>query len=193
MFLLRQEEVKQWIEENLGIDINLQNTDFIEELKNGFYLSSLANFISGNIKKVHNGKKGNVLEFMMASDNINNFFDECKKLNFPNIYLFSLSDLWERKNPLNVIYCLHALAHFTERRGLIKYKIKNISENEIKFSKEDLDKVEEEFKKLEKNGINIDLSFDNIKEKKESNNDLEKDNNLKIDPLKCIFEGILNS
>jgi hypothetical protein len=71
----------------------------MDELRNGYILARVANeFSNGKLKKIHNGKKGNPLEFMMSSDNINNFFETCKNVNFPQIYFFSLSDLWENKN-----------------------------------------------------------------------------------------------
>ncbi|KAG2377603.1 hypothetical protein C9374_009119 [Naegleria lovaniensis] len=141
-----------------------RNIDFFDQLRDGTILCRLAEVFSdkGTMKNFHkNVKMNSPLAFMMATDNINNFQDCCDKINFPRFYQFSIPDLWERKNITKVVHCIHALAHFLWRSGKIdaSKRIQDLSKSGIQFSRARLDKVEQEFKRLEQKNIDIKLNF----------------------------------
>lgn len=205
-FLLRQEEAKQWIEEVLGVDINTDGEmDFLDHLKSGNLIARLVNYFlpeKDKIKKIHNGQPGSQMEFMMASDNISNFFQGCQKLELPKIYLFVFSDLWHRKNPLAVVHTIHSLAHFLDRKGKTNIKIKDLTNHGIQFDPKKLERVQKELENLEKQGVNMDFVFDTQAPKQKPITKTpdffddfdqgleEKDFSFAIvDPEKCTYEG----
>jgi hypothetical protein len=198
-FLIRQEEAKEYLEEVLGIDIDTQGEmDLVDHLKSGKYMALLANTWlkeGDKIKKVHNGAPGSPMEFMMSTDNVNNFFTAAGKIDFPQIYNFVFSDLWHRKNPPSVIHCLHALAHYLERKGLSKYKMKDLSKSNIKFDQDKIDKISKELAQLEKDGVNYDFNFPKDMDMNSSGDydpfdDLKELDSLGLaDPNTCSIEG----
>ena len=100
-FLLRQEEAKRWIEELIQEKLPPGTANFGENLRDGIFLAKLGKiFAPTAIKKINTPKSGSVLEFM-AVDNISQFFEACKKVNFPDHYVFGMYcfllhwiDLW---------------------------------------------------------------------------------------------------
>ncbi|KAL9643807.1 hypothetical protein ABK040_013221 [Willaertia magna] len=143
-----------------------RNLDFFDQLKDGVSLCQLAEtFVEkGKMKKYHknvSAKKNSPLAFMMATDNINNFQESCDTINFPKIYHFSVPDLWERRNITNVVHCIHALAHFLWKLGKLdpSKRIQDLSNSGIIFSKKRLERIEQEFKKLEQNNVEVKLNF----------------------------------
>jgi Calponin homology (CH) domain len=59
------------------------------------------------------------------SDNINFFFAACKAIELPDVFMFELIDLYDKKNIPKVIYCIHALrykvdndSHLLHKKGL---------------------------------------------------------------------------
>lgn len=143
-FLCRQREAREWIEEVTGE--TFAQDDFLDNLKNGILLCKCCNVFSpGSIEKIL-APEG-VLKFQ-ETDNINKFLDVCTKVGLPKIYLFSIPDLWEKVNVVNVVHCIHSLAHFLEEKGINISKMKNLTDK-VQFSEEELKKAEQELKEIE--------------------------------------------
>ncbi|KAI8914600.1 hypothetical protein EDD86DRAFT_186564 [Gorgonomyces haynaldii] len=108
-------EAKEWMEACLKSEIGaIDRLD--EELRNGIVLANLAKFFHApSVKKIF--EDTSKLQFR-HSDNINYFFQACKAVELPEIFLFELTDLYEKKNIPKVIYCIHALSHFLAKKGL---------------------------------------------------------------------------
>ncbi|EFC35778.1 calponin homology domain-containing protein [Naegleria gruberi] len=88
-FLIRQEEAKRWIEELIQESLPPGTANFGDNLRDGIALAKLGKiFAPTAIKKINTPKSGSVLEFM-AVDNISQFFEACKKVNFPDHYIFA--------------------------------------------------------------------------------------------------------
>ena len=89
-FLIRQEEAKRWIEELIQESLPPGTANFGDNLRDGIALAKLGKiFAPTAIKKINTPKSGSVLEFM-AVDNISQFFEACKKVNFPDHYIFGM-------------------------------------------------------------------------------------------------------
>lgn len=147
-FLVRQEEAKQWMEAMLNEKIPGTTSDLIPNCRDGLLLCRLANvFTNNSIKKIHSVKSGSVLEFM-ALDNLNAFLRACKSVGFPDYNFFTMTDIWEKKNIVKVVACIHALAHYLEKIGNF-VKIKDLSKVGLKFNEDEIKKTKEELKGLE--------------------------------------------
>ncbi len=86
-----------------------------EELRNGIVLARLAKFFHAtSVKRIFEDKK---LQYR-HSDNINYFFAACKAVELPEVFMFELIDLYDKKNIPKVIYCIHALSHMLHKLGL---------------------------------------------------------------------------
>eukprot|EP01080_Neovahlkampfia_damariscottae_P004075 gene4075-7364_t len=198
-FLIRQEEAKEYLEEVLGVNIDTSGEmDLVDHLKSGKYMALFANtWLSDKdkIKKVHNGAPGSPMEFMMSTDNVNNFLDGTAKIDFPKIYYFVFSDLWHRKNPPAVVHCIHALAHYLERKGLSKIKIKDLSKHNLHFDQDKINKITKELEDLERDGVNFEnfnFKLPNDQEPVEDDpfDDLKELDDLGVaDPNECTIEG----
>jgi Ras GTPase-activating-like protein IQGAP2/3 len=103
------------------------------------------------IGKIHITKTGSVLEFM-AVDNISKFMRACTQVDFPRIFMFEVTDLWEKKNIYKVVHCIHTLANFLNQRGKA-IKIKNLSKAGLVFDADEIQRTKDELKKLDDLGI----------------------------------------
>lgn len=151
-FLVRQQEAKEWIEEMIGEKLPPGTANFSDNLRDGVTLCKLGNVFSPNsIGKIHIMKAGSVLEFM-AVDNISKFMRACSDSDFPKIFMFEVTDLWEKKNVYKVVHCIHTLAYFLNQRGK-GVKIKNLSKAGLVFDAEEIQKTKDELKKLDDLGV----------------------------------------
>ena len=112
----------RWIEavisEEIGAIADMDNL-----LRDGVVLAKLAKFFEPTcVKKIFTDPK---LQFR-HSDNTNFFFGACKKSGFPDLFLFELTDVYDKKNIPKVIYCIHALRYGRDgasegeaRRGMV--------------------------------------------------------------------------
>ncbi|KAF9976681.1 hypothetical protein BGZ73_008078 [Actinomortierella ambigua] len=98
-------EAKEWIEACIGEEID-PITRLEESLRNGVVLAKLArSFDPSSVKKIFEHP---VLQYK-HSDNINYIFKAMRKVKLPEIFIFELTDLYDKKNIPKVIYCIHAL------------------------------------------------------------------------------------
>lgn len=187
-FLCREQEAKLWIEEMINEKLPEGTANFVDNLRNGEILCKLANvFAPGVIKKINKVESGSVLQFM-ATDNINKFFNACLSVNFPKVYLFSIPDIWEKKNILNVVHCLHALAHYLSRDGKF-VKIKDLSKAGIKFDEEEIAATKKQLQELEESPL-IKMAFLGGQQEQEATqeSDTESLDDL-ADPDECKVIG----
>ncbi|KAG0237507.1 hypothetical protein BGW42_000717 [Actinomortierella wolfii] len=121
-------EAKEWIESCIGEEID-PITRLEESLRNGVVLAKLArSFDPSSVKKIFEHP---VLQYK-HSDNINCIFRAMRKVKLPEIFIFELTDLYDKKNIPKVIYCIHALSHFLASRGMAP-NIKNLV-GELQFT-----------------------------------------------------------
>ncbi|ORX51088.1 hypothetical protein BCR36DRAFT_351608 [Piromyces finnis] len=145
-YLCHVEEAKEWIER--CIEEKIDSKEFEEQLRRGIVLAKLAKIIQpGSVKKIFDAEK---LQFR-HSDNINYLFTVMKNINFPENFVFELTDLYDKKNIPKVIYCLHALSHFLEVTGFLHPAVKDLV-GKLEFSEEQLNTVQENF---EENGLQL--------------------------------------
>ena len=105
-----------------------------EELRNGIILAHLARkFQPLAVKKIF--ESSTALQFR-HSDNINYFFAALRNEGLPDVFIFELIDLYEKKNIPKVIYCIHAYSYLLAKKGLAP-NIKNLV-GKLKFSKQAL-------------------------------------------------------
>jgi len=151
-YLCHVEEAKEWIERCIGEPID--SKEFEEQLRRGIVLAKLADIIQpGVVKKIFDAEK---LQYR-HSDNINCLFTVMKNINFPDNFVFELTDVYDKKNIPKVIYCLHALSHFLEVTGFLHPAVKDLV-GKLEFSEEQLNTVQENF---EENGIQL-PQFSNV-------------------------------
>ena len=108
--------------------------DLDEDLRNGINLAQLARLYQPQcVKKIFEDKSK--LQFR-HSDNINFFFAAVKAEGLPEVFLFELTDLYEKKNIPKVIYCIHAYSYLLAKKGKAP-NIKNLV-GKLEFSEEAL-------------------------------------------------------
>ncbi|KAF9365937.1 hypothetical protein BGX34_007437 [Mortierella sp. NVP85] len=114
-------EAKEWIEACIGEEIDAITT-LEEGLRNGVVLAKLARFFDPpSVKRIFEHP---VLQFK-HSDNINCLFRAMRNVKLPEIFIFELTDLYDKKNIPKVIYCIHALSHMLASKGMAP-SIKNL-------------------------------------------------------------------
>lgn len=157
-FLVRNQEAKEWIEDMIDKKLPPGTANFADHLRDGVFLCELANgFLPGSVPKIHKPRIGSVLEFM-ATDNINQFFRACEKIKFPSIYMFSVPDLWEKKNVYKIVHCIHSLAHFVVTQGIRDVRIKKLK-GAVKFDQKEMEESKNLLSKLEQDSGPISFSF----------------------------------
>lgn len=115
-YLCRVQAIKEWLEVVLQIQINQTASELLNYIRNGIYLAKLANqFLPTKRSVFTNDTK---LDFR-HTENINSFFRLLHYLEFPSLFFFELTDLFDAKDIPKVWYCLHALS----------YRINTISPN----------------------------------------------------------------
>jgi hypothetical protein len=100
-------------------------------------LAKLAKFFEPTcVRRIFEGER---LQFR-HSDNSNFFFAACRKSGLPELFIFELTDLYDKKNIPKVIYCIHALSHYLAKKGIAP-KIKNLI-GQIEFTNEEIAEME---------------------------------------------------
>ncbi|KAI7832446.1 hypothetical protein BC939DRAFT_435523 [Gamsiella multidivaricata] len=121
-------EAKEWIEACINEEIDAITT-LEESLRNGVVLAKLARFFDPpSVKKIFEHP---VLQYK-HSDNINCIFKAMRNIKLPEIFIFELTDLYDKKNIPKVIYCIHALSHMLANKGMAP-NIKNLV-GELQFT-----------------------------------------------------------
>eukprot|EP00834_Sanchytrium_tribonematis_P001064 NODE_23_length_42016_cov_0.755803.p2 type:complete len:997 gc:universal NODE_23_length_42016_cov_0.755803:16799-19789(+) len=136
-------EAKQWIEacsdQELGAVVDLD-----EQMRNGVVLAKLAKKFKPDIVKRIFGEDVK-LQFR-HSDNINYFFAFCKAIELPDVFVFELTDLYDKKNIPKVIYNIHALAHLLSSKGLAP-RIKDLR-GKLEFTNEELENTQKQIEEM---------------------------------------------
>lgn len=112
-YLCRLEEAKSWLGELTSVPDSFE--EFEEEMRKGVILASVCGvFAPGSVKNVF---VDSTLQYR-HTDNINYFLDGVGVLGLPEHFHFEVIDLYEKKNFVKVIYCVHALAHLLSSKGI---------------------------------------------------------------------------
>ncbi|KAI0702851.1 hypothetical protein BC835DRAFT_1263599 [Cytidiella melzeri] len=146
-YLCHVGEAQQWIEGCLGEELGFGVVEMEEGMRNGVVLAKLVRVFQGEqvVRRIYEAPK---LDFR-HSDNINVFFNFVRFVGLPEasrcqIFIFELTDLYEKKNFPKVIYCIHALSHLLARRGLAE-RIGNLL-GRLQFSDDQLEMTQKGLK-----------------------------------------------
>ncbi|KAJ3131038.1 hypothetical protein HK100_006938 [Physocladia obscura] len=144
-YLCHIEEAKEWMETCIKEEI-AQTTELEEEMRNGISLAKLAkSFHPESVRKIFENR--NKLQYK-HSDNINFLFDAMRAVGLPEIFFFTTTDLYEKKNFPKVVYCIHALSHILAAKRLAP-SINNLV-GKLTFTE---DQIEETQQSLEASGV----------------------------------------
>lgn len=112
-FLLRLDQAREWVCSISGLNVDIAG--FKEELPKAELLALVVKvFDPSFVGRIHIAP---VREFR-HTDNVMLFLNWCKKIKLRKHFLFETVDLYESKNIPKVIYCIHGLAHFLNKRGM---------------------------------------------------------------------------
>lgn len=139
-YLCRLEEAKSWI--GRISDIPESYEEFEEEMRKGVYLAEVAKYYApGSVGSIFVDPN---LQYR-HTDNINFFLKGLQEVGLPKYFQFEVIDLYEKKNFPKVVYCIHALAHFLEAKG-VAGGIE--SARGRVFSKSDMERLDSEIDKI---------------------------------------------
>ncbi|KAI9009158.1 hypothetical protein DFJ74DRAFT_352748 [Hyaloraphidium curvatum] len=113
-YLCHLGEAKEWIEAMIGEHIeDIQSLD--DACQRGIILAKLAkSFCPKVVGRIFTGEKLN----FRHSDNINYLFMAMREVGLPELFIFELTDAYDKKNIPKVIYAIHALSHLLARKGM---------------------------------------------------------------------------
>ncbi|KAI8810415.1 hypothetical protein BJ742DRAFT_747546 [Cladochytrium replicatum] len=154
-YLCHVGEAKEWIEACIREPI-APIEELEEELRNGIVLARLAkSFQPEVVRRIFEDRTK--LQYR-HSDNINYLFIAMQRVGLPTVFLFELTDLYEKKNIPKVIYCIHALSHLLVKKGMSP-SIKNLV-GKLNFTDEQLENTQQS---LEQAGVPM-PQFGNIQD-----------------------------
>ncbi|KAF9906505.1 Muscle-specific protein 20 [Linnemannia zychae] len=107
----REAEAREWIE--TVIDEKFPLPDFHASLKDGVILCKLMNVLIPGFVKV----KASKMPFVQM-ENIAKFLEGCEKLGCPKHDLFQTIDLYENKNPGQVVDAIFSLSRHAAKAGV---------------------------------------------------------------------------
>jgi Ras GTPase-activating-like protein IQGAP2/3 len=146
-YLCHVAEAREWIQLCIGDSLPETGECFYQSLRNGVYLARLALFFAPHVRqKIFDLAQQEELKYKHI-DNINLFFNACRSLRLPSLFLFTTPDLYDMKNIVRVIYCIHAIAYLLYVKGLAP-RMPHLF-GRVDFSKEVLDCAEEFLKNHE--------------------------------------------
>jgi len=138
---------RRWIEK--CIDETIPPIVQLEEaLRNGITLARLVKvFAPELVPRIFMDPK---LQFR-HSDNIVRFFKFVNQVGLPDIFIFELTDLYEKKNIPKVIYCIHALSFLLFKLGMTDYAIGNLV-GKLEFTEDELQNTQ---RGLDMSGVSL--------------------------------------
>ncbi|XP_019861155.1 PREDICTED: uncharacterized protein LOC109589532 [Amphimedon queenslandica] len=151
-YLCRLDEAKRWIESIISEDLP-PVTEFEDVISNGVYLCKLGMKLLPNNpewKKVYDLDQTKFRERGLDfrhTDNINFFLNCLPKLGLPKVFYPCVTDIFEKKNPMKLTYCLHALCHLLKQQGKVDMALSSaavangsprFTENELKSANQTL-------------------------------------------------------
>ncbi|KAL3901283.1 MAG: hypothetical protein SGCHY_000740, partial [Lobulomycetales sp.] len=107
----REQEAQKWIESTLNEPFMIPD-DFHESLKSGVTLCKLASAVTGKPVKFNTSK----MPFKQM-ENINEFLTVCDSLGLPKSDQFMTVDLFEKKNPNQVVDTIFAFSRYAAKNG----------------------------------------------------------------------------
>jgi len=131
--LVQKQQASEWIQSVTREKLPPGN--FIEQIRDGILLSKLVNaFITDPTKKVKLVPRNPDQSINLRhAQNIFQFLEKASQLGMPKQHLFETSDLYEKKNIVKVIKCLHKFAEVMQIKGLAP-SINREKEKPIKLS-----------------------------------------------------------
>ncbi|CAN6621291.1 hypothetical protein TRVA0_008S02036 [Trichomonascus vanleenenianus] len=139
-------EAKEWIEACIGEEIP-EVIKLEERLRDGVVLAKLTRVFAPHlVRRIFEHPK---LQFR-HSENINYFFQFLYEIGIPDLFMFELTDLYDKKNIPKVIYCVHALGYMLSSEGLAP-PIGNLV-GKLEFTEDEIRTTQ---KGLDSAGINV--------------------------------------
>ncbi|KAJ5078202.1 patterned expression site [Anaeramoeba ignava] len=182
-YLTRLQEIKEWIEEILSIDLG-SAADLGISLQNGVVLAHLAEKFAPQVV-------GKIVTFKMLSlkhtDNINYFIEMQKLFKIPDVVFFEVNDLYSLKNVINVVYSVYYTATKLHKKGLAP-PVKSLK-GKAKFTEEEQKKA---IKQLEKADVSkIEQMSQLTKKKTKAEEWIEKYNKEEALPAILIIQSVI--
>lgn len=108
-YLCHVVEAKEWVEKILGETLAPAD-EFPASLQNGVALAKITKVLRPELMKwpIFEHKR---LQYR-HTENITQFFSLLENLRIPQLFLFDMTDLYEKRNLPKVIYCIHAVSHY---------------------------------------------------------------------------------
>jgi len=137
-YLCHVAEAKEWIEKILNEELPPVD-QFPASLQNGVSLAKIVQTLRPDLMKwpIFQHKR---LQYR-HTENITQFFDLLEALHIPQLFLFDMTDLYEKRNLPKVIYCIHAVSHFIAESQKQVAAVDNLV-GKLKFSEDQLNTTE---------------------------------------------------
>ncbi|KAF0988508.1 hypothetical protein HZS_7263, partial [Henneguya salminicola] len=154
-YLCHLEEAKKWLEYVLKKELP-NSCDLEQHLRTAVDLALLASIVSPKScpkNKIYDLDLKRFEErglHYKHTDNIIMFIRACVAIGLPKVFHIETVDLYDAKNPVKVIFCIHALSHLLAKRGVFPL-IKNLF-GEIEFAEHEITRIQ---KYLENSGIRL--------------------------------------
>lgn len=136
-YLCHVTEAKNWMERVLNEELPPADV-FPASLQNGIALAKLTKVLRPELMKwpVFEHKR---LQYR-HTENITQFFALLDDLRIPQLFLFDMTDLYEKRNLPKVVYCIHAVSHYIAEAQ--KYSAVENLVGKLEFSEEQLENTE---------------------------------------------------
>ncbi|KAM0679982.1 iqgap- protein [Glugoides intestinalis] len=139
-FLMKLDQARDWVCSNTGQCMDI--TKFKEELPKAEILAKVVQALDSEfVKHIYVSPE----RVYRHTDNIMLFLSWCKKIKLKKHFLFETVDLYESKNIPKVVYCIHGLALFLNKRGTGRGIIIN---DDVMFSYEEKSLFSEDIGKI---------------------------------------------
>ncbi|KAJ5074670.1 patterned expression site [Anaeramoeba ignava] len=160
-YLTHLQEIKEWIEEVLSIDLG-SPADLGISLQNGVVLAKIAlKFSPQFVGQIVTSK---ILSFK-HTDNINYFLEMQKFFKIPDIIFFEVNDLYSLSNLINVVYSIYFTAVKLNKKGLAP-PVKSLS-GKVKFTQDEEKKAMKQLEKADVSKIEKIAELQKPKKKEE--------------------------
>lgn len=142
-YLCRLEELRQWMHGLLHEEVP-KASDLETRLMNGVLLVKVGKILLPDDpmwRKAYDldekKYKARGAPDFRHTDNINFWLQSLRKLGLPDVFYPQTTDIFEAKNMPKLIFCLHALSHYSARQGQVEAAVPNL-EGRATFTEEEI-------------------------------------------------------
>ncbi|XP_065180446.1 uncharacterized protein LOC135811005 [Sycon ciliatum] len=142
-YLCRLEELRQWMLKVLSEEVP-PASELESRLRNGVLLVKLGKVLLPDDPMWRKAYDLDEKKFLKTgcpdfrhTDNINFWLQSLVKLGLPAVFYPQTTDIYEAKNMPKLVFCLHALSHFSARQGQVASAVPNL-EGRATFTEEEI-------------------------------------------------------